>query len=94
MKLSEDKKYQIIENMKYKKYFNLNEIEKNLLDNYDTDLNTCNKCDVVVDSATELYWQGDCADSYYKCMEGYDALCDDCFEDLKEQDLKDYSRGY
>lgn len=80
--LSEDKKYQIIENMKYKKYFNLNKIEKDLLDNYDTDLNTCNKCDVVVDSATELYWQGDCADSYYKCMEGYDALCDDCFEEV------------
>ena len=82
--LSEDKKYQIIENMKYKKYFNLNKIEKDLLDNYDTDLNTCNKCDVVVDSATELYWQGDCADSYYKCMEGYDALCDDCFEEVQE----------
>ena len=80
--LSEDKKYKIIENMKYKKYFNLNKIEKDLLDNYDTDLNTCNKCDVVVDSATELYWQGDCADSYYKCMEGYDALCDDCFEEV------------
>jgi hypothetical protein len=80
--LSEDKKYQVIENMKYKKYFNLNKIEKDLLDNYDTDLNTCNKCDVVVDSATELYWQGDCADSYYKCMEEYDALCDDCFEEV------------
>ena len=82
--INEDKKYQIIENMKYKKYFNLNKIEKDLLDNYDTDLNTCNKCDVVVDSATELYWQGDCADSYYKCMEGYDALCDDCFEEVSE----------
>ena len=82
--ITEDKKYKIIENMKYKKYFNLNKIEKDLLDNYDTDLNTCNKCDVVVDSATELYWQGDCADSYYKCMEGYDALCDDCFEDMSE----------
>ena len=83
--INEDKKYQIIENMKYKKYFNLNKIEKDLLDNYDTDLNTCNKCDVVVDSATELYWQGDCADSYYKCMGGYDALCDDCFEGVSEQ---------
>lgn len=82
--LSENKKYKIIENMKYKKYFNLNKIEKDLLDNHDTDLNTCNKCDVVVDSATELYWQGDCADSYYKCMEGYDALCDDCFEEVQE----------
>ena len=82
--INEDKKYQIIENMKYKKYFNLNKIEKDLLDNYDTDLNTCNKCDVVVDSATELYWQGDCADSYYKCMEGYDALCDDCFDEVSE----------
>ena len=29
--LSEDKKYKIIENMKYKKYFNLNKIEKDLL---------------------------------------------------------------
>ena len=83
--ITEDNKYQIIENMKYKKYFNLNKIEKDLLDNYDTDLNTCNKCDVVVDSATELYWQGDCADSYYKCMEGYDALCDDCFEEVANE---------
>ena len=82
--ITEDNKYQIIENMKYKKYFNLNKIEKDLLDNYDTDLNTCNKCDVIVDSATELYWQGDCEDSYYKCMEGYDSLCDDCFEEVQE----------
>ena len=69
----------IIEDMKYKKYFNLNKIEKDLLD-----INTCNKCDVVVDSATELYWQGDCADSYHKCMEGYDALCDDCFGEMSD----------
>jgi hypothetical protein len=71
-----------IEGMKYKKYFNLNEVEKDLIDNHDTDLNTCNKCDVVVDSATELYWQGSCADSYHECMKGYDALCDDCFEEV------------
>ena len=37
---------------------------------------------VVVDSATELYWQGSCAESYHECMKGYDALCDDCFEEV------------
>ena len=74
----------IIENMQYKKYFNLNKIEKDLLANYDTDLNVCNKCDVVVDSFTEMYWQGSCADSYHDCMTGYDALCDDCFEEVSD----------
>ena len=84
MKMTTEEVEQIIVNMKYKKYFNLDKIEKNILDNYDTDLNTCNKCDVVVDSATELYWQGDCADSYHKCMEGYDALCDVCFGEVSD----------
>ena len=82
MKTEEYKK--LIEDMRYKKYFNLNEVEKDLLDNYDTDLNTCDKCSVVVNSEYELYWQGDCADSYHKCMEGYDALCDDCFAKLSD----------
>ena len=77
---------EIINNMKYKKYYDLNSIEKDLLDNYDTDLNTCNKCDIVVDSANELYWQGDSADTYHECMQGYDALCDDCFADAKENE--------
>ena len=70
---------EIMDNMKYKKYYQLNAVEKDLLDNHDTDLNTCNKCDIVVDSANELYWQGDSLDTYHKCMQGYDALCDDCF---------------
>lgn len=82
MSMSSEQVDKIIGGMKYKKYFNLNEVEKDLIDNHDTDLNTCNKCDVVVDSATELYWQGSCADSYHECMKGYDALCDDCFEEV------------
>jgi hypothetical protein len=82
MSMSSEQVDKTIEGMKYKKYFNLNEVEKDLIDNHDTDLNTCNKCDVVVDSATELYWQGSCADSYHECMKGYDALCDDCFEEV------------
>ena len=43
------------------------------------DLNTCDKCELIVNTWEELYWQGDCEDSYHECMEGYDALCDDCF---------------
>ena len=82
MSMSSEQVDKIIGGMKYKKYFNLNEVEKDLIDNHDTDFNTCNKCDVVVDSATELYWQGSCADSYHECMKGYDALCDDCFEEV------------
>tara|TARA_R100001594_G_scaffold17190_1_gene35254 strand:- start:572 stop:826 length:255 start_codon:yes stop_codon:yes gene_type:complete len=84
--MSSEQVDKIIGGMKYKKYFNLNEVEKDLIDNHDTDLNTCNKCDVVVDSATELYWQGSCADSYHECMKGYDALCDDCFEEVSENE--------
>ena len=82
MSMSSEQVDKTIEGMKYKKYFNLNEVEKDLIDNHDTDLNTCNKCDVVVDSATELYWQGSCADSYHECMKGNDALCNDCFEEV------------
>ena len=85
--MTSEEVHDIIEGMKYKKEFNLNEVEKDLIDNHDTDLNTCNKCDVVVDSATELYWQGSCADSYHECMEGYDALCDDCFGEVSDDNI-------
>ena len=70
---------EIIDSMKGKKYYDLNKIEKDLFDNYDTELNTCDMCQVVANSEYELYWQGDCEDSYHECMTGYDALCDDCF---------------
>ena len=29
-----------------------------------------------------MYWQGESMDSWHECMEGYDAVCDDCFEKL------------
>ena len=48
-------------------------------------LNTCNKCGDIQNSETEMYWQGQCMDSWHKCMEGYDAVCDDCFNKLKEE---------
>ena len=49
------------------------------------DLNTCDKCELIVNTWEELYWQGDCEDSYHECMEGYDALCDDCFAKAEEE---------
>tara|TARA_B100001939_G_scaffold347105_1_gene367724 strand:- start:1175 stop:1483 length:309 start_codon:yes stop_codon:yes gene_type:complete len=46
------------------------------------DLNTCDKCQVIVNTWNELTWQGDCVDSYHKCMGDYDAVCDTCFVEL------------
>ncbi len=75
----------VIENMQYKKYSDLNAIELDILANYDTDLNVCCKCDVVVDSFTEMYWQGDSIDTWHECMKGYEALCDDCFKEVSDE---------
>tara|TARA_R110000824_G_scaffold289634_1_gene478184 strand:+ start:291 stop:659 length:369 start_codon:yes stop_codon:yes gene_type:complete len=54
-------------------------------DDLNEDLNTCNICNVLVNTWEELYWQGSCKDSYYECMEGYDAICDDCFDKLYKE---------
>ena len=46
----------------------------------DEDLNTCDKCGIIVISETELYWQGTGGDYYHYGMDKIevDALCDDC----------------
>ena len=53
------------------------------------DLNTCDKCGIIVVWHNEMFWQGDCYESYHWCMlkefnkeDDYTALCDDCFYKL------------
>ena len=59
-------------------------------------LNTCNKCGDIQNSETEMYWQGQCMNSWHECMKGYDAVCDDCFEKLyrKTRNKKGYHAHY
>ena len=60
------------------------------------ELNTCDKCGDIQNTWTEMYWQGDSMDSWHECMEGYDAVCDDCFEKLyrKTRNKKGYHAHY
>ena len=54
------------------------------------DYNQCQRCNSVQLWDTEMYWQDTIGDGiYHEHMEGYDAVCDDCFHTLKE----DYDRG-
>ena len=61
-------------------------------DDLNEELNTCDKCGVLVNTWEELYWQGDCMDSWHDCMDGYDAVCDECFTKLykKTRNKKGY----
>ena len=38
---------------------------------------------------TEMYWQGECEESYHYCMGTYEAICDDCFHILSNN----YQKG-
>ena len=64
-------------------------------DNFDVksvheDLNTCDKCGVIVMWNSEMFWQDDdCENGHHYCMrenfnkeDDYTALCDDCFYKL------------
>ena len=65
-------------------------------DDLNEELNVCNICSVLVNTWEELYWQGDCMDSWHECMEGYDAVCDECFAKLyrKTRNKKGYHAHY
>ena len=48
-------------------------------------LNICDECGDIQNWEKEMYWQGDCADSWQDCMGDNVAVCDDCFNKLKKQ---------
>ena len=49
------------------------------------DYNQCDRCGSIQLSDTEMYWQDTIGDGgYHKHMKSYDAVCDDCFYELKE----------
>ena len=49
------------------------------------DYNKCDRCGSIQLSDTEMYWQDTIGDGiYYKHLKDYDAVCDDCFYELKE----------
>ena len=41
------------------------------------DLNICERCNIIVMWDTEMYWQGECEESYNYCMGVYEAVCDE-----------------
>ena len=66
-------------------YHNINEFS----DDFDVkdvhdDLNICERCNTIVMWDTEMYWQGECEESYHYCMKDYEAVCDDCFNANQE----------
>ena len=81
-----DKKYEL----KDVQYHKIDEFPKDFdLKSVDEDLNTCDKCGIIVVWHNEMFWQGDCYESYHWCMlkefnkeDSYNALCDDCFYKL------------
>ena len=53
-------------------------------------LNVCDNCLDIVNWEEEMYWQGDCADSWHDCMGDNVAVCDDCFNKLKKKERRVY----
>ena len=50
------------------------------------DYNQCDRCGSVQLWDTEMYWQDTMGDGvYHKHMKDYDAVCDDCFYELKKE---------
>ena len=48
--------------------------------------NQCDRCDSVQLWASEMHWQDTMGDgAYHEHMGDYDALCDKCFHQLKEE---------
>ncbi len=67
-------------------YHNINEFS----DDFDVkdiheDLNVCDRCNTIVMWDSEMYWQGECEETFHNCMADYEAVCDDCFHTLKEE---------
>ena len=72
-------------------YHNINEFS----DDFDVkdvhdDLNICERCNTIVMWDTEMYWQGECEESYHYCMKDYEAVCDDCFYELSNQKIRNW----
>ena len=74
-------------------YHNINEFPNDFdFKNVSEDLNCCNKCGIIVRWYDEMYWQGECKDSWHYCMSkyNYDAVCDDCFYELSNQKIRNW----
>ena len=72
-------------------YHNINEFS----DDFDVkdvhdDLNICERCNTIVMWDTEMYWQGECEESYHYCMKDYEAVCDDCFYELSNKKIRNW----
>ena len=83
---------------KHNKKYELHDVQYHKIDEFPDDfdpksvhedLNTCDKCRIIVVWHNEMFWQGDCYESYHWCMlkefnkeDDYTALCDDCFYKL------------
>ena len=73
-------------NLKDVHYKNINDFSNDFdVKDIHEDLNICDRCNTIVMFDTEMYWQGECIDSYHECMGDYECVCDDCFNDLKEK---------
>ena len=47
--------------------------------------NQCNRCDSIQLSVDEMHWQDTSGDGvWHDHMQGYDAVCDECFHKLKK----------
>ena len=74
-------------------YHNINEFPNNFdFKNVSEDLNCCDKCGIIVRWYDEMYWQGECKDSWHYCMSkyNYNAVCDDCFYELSNQKIRNW----
>ena len=61
-------------------YHNINEFSNDFdVKDVHEDLNICERCYTIVMWDSEMYWQGECEESYHYCMGSYEAVCDDCF---------------
>jgi len=72
-------------------YHNINEFSNDFdFKDVNEDLNCCDKCGIIVRWYDEMYWQGECQESYHYCMGkyNYDAVCDDCFYELSNQKIR------
>ena len=64
-------------------YHNINEFNNDFdVKDVHEDLNICERCYTIVMWDSEMYWQGECEESYHYCMGSYEAVCDDCFHIL------------
>ena len=53
------------------------------------DLNICDECGDICNWEQEMYWQGDCEETWHEFLHenGCTAVCDTCFEDMRNKSL-------